>query len=85
MKLRDWQKKASERRDKLTIKFDDYNAHKLLDSEIDLLIQIIEKQWATLELIANGDERFDKVSFKKRARTTQAEVSELVNKLMGER
>lgn len=83
--LRDWQKKASERRNKLTIKFDDYNAHKLLDAEIDLLLQIIEKQSEALELIKSMNSPMGFAGCPVIARTTQAEVQGLVEKITGEK
>jgi hypothetical protein len=91
MNLRDWQKKAS-----------DFGP---LDSEIDLLLQIIEKQSEALEFYAKDSEflrwceknenplfrsvfesmknNHDAVASK--ARTAQAEVQGLVEKLMGEK
>jgi len=64
------------------------------DAEIDLLLQIIEKQSEALEFYANGgnfnyDLWIDKESGAhftgKTARATQAEVQGLVEKLMGEK
>jgi hypothetical protein len=100
--LRDWQKKASERSDtgykKLVLderwEWAIYDAgYNSRDAEIDLLLQIIEKQSATLGFYANGgnfnyDLWIDKETgghfTGKLARNTQAEVQGLVEKLVKE-
>ena len=105
--LRDWQKKASEKRDKLAggIKSAYLDEYKFIvggyfcagfdsrEHEIDLLIQIIEKQAAALErltkvgppsLPTTGAE-WSAQCLKDNceiARTTQAEVEALVEKLV---
>jgi DNA-binding MarR family transcriptional regulator len=92
--LRDWQKKASERRvqaadkhaiplNSLTQKFEAngfIEGSKSRDHEIDLLLQIIEKQ---SEAIAEIQPRCWGEAAE-RIRTTQAEVEKIVERLTNE-
>jgi hypothetical protein len=101
MNLRDWQKKASERRNKLAEMQSERITSTLVDAdtrarhfrngfdsrdhEIDLLLQIIEKQSEAIEAIGrsralNGDD----TASARLARTTQAEVQGLVERLVKE-
>lgn len=109
--LRDWQKKASERRDASFTKFRTKewprkecpmcsdlshgfgHGFTARDDDIDLLLQIIKKQGAALEFYAK-DQQFncgspmtnsqkrDMDDYGGAARTTQAEVAKLVEKLV---
>jgi hypothetical protein len=120
--LRDWQKKASERRDALAVSKYPSSAvdaerrlqnrwhrgtfkaaYSLRDAEIDLLLQIIEKQSETIsfyadkanwyryeiegddvEVVTKGPNEIDDWIGGKRARTTQAEVQQIVERLTNE-
>ncbi len=105
MNLRDWQKKASERRDAAAQKISTAWANDTVhggikavaalgfdsrDSEIDLLLQIIEKQSAALEFYTYSETwaNYATVALEdggSEARTVQAEVQGLVEKLTGEK
>jgi hypothetical protein len=90
--LRDWQKKASERRDAEAEVSEIVNGvfypkwyakhfkagYSFRDAEIDLLIQIIEKQSEALALYQNARQ----IISQDIARTTQAEVQQIIERLI---
>jgi len=101
--LRDWQKKASERKTFVQRECDKiyrtaYNcpdvspiesiqvianyAFHSRDAEIDLLLQIIEKQSEALDVYAMTNETFPE--YGDVARTTKAEVKQIVERLINE-
>ena len=109
--LRDWQKKASERREEGAKKYGVHivnNLHSLgtykqadfkagfdsRDHEIDLLLQIIEKQSETIEFYADKKNSNEITEYKgvkitavgidggRRALDTQAEVKQIVERLV---
>jgi hypothetical protein len=99
-KLRDWQKKASEKSRDLAKHEDSdgyfgfLSGYAARDSEIDLLIQIIEKQSKALDDYASevpSETRFTETGYHlckpamgTKARTTQAEVQEIIEELVKE-